>query len=150
MKRRELSKEERELWQQEVAGKKPSVKNPVPKAAVGSELKQKAISAKITPSQSLSAKEKKRIADTIEAIIDLHGLSEAAAHARLARFIAVAVQQRKRRLLVITGKGGGVLKTAVPQWLDAPALRQHIAALATAPREKGGEGALLVLLKKPL
>ena len=153
MKRRELSAEERELWQQEVAGKQsdPALKKPKaekqPKAAA---VKKPAAPRATPPIHSLSAQDRKRFtAATIDATLDLHGLSESAAHQRLERFMDAAVRQGKRRVVVITGKGRGILQASVPAWLEAPRLRAHIAAISLAPPEKGGEGALLVLLKKP-
>src|SRR3954465_2719892 len=58
----------------------------------------------------------------IERRLDLHGMTEAAAHAALDRFIEQAWRQGARMLLVITGKGGagrgeGVLKRNLPRWL---------------------------------
>ena len=154
MKRRELSKEERELWQQEVAGKQPEAASKKPKAEKqpkAAAVKKSAAARANAPVHALSAQDKKRFtAATIDATLDLHGLNESAAHQRLERFIVTAVRQGQRRLVVITGKGKGVLKAAVPVWLEAPRLRAHIAAISAAPPEKGGEGALLVLLKKPL
>lgn len=90
-----------------------------------------------------------RFASKVEATLDLHGLTQAEAHEKLLHFVERAHRQGKRHLLIITGIGKGVLKTAVPLWLDAPNIREHIAAMGPAALEKGGEGALHVLLKKP-
>lgn len=89
----------------------------------------------------------------IEGRIDLHGRTQIEAHDALQRFIARAAGAGKRQLLVITGKGstksaGGVLKSNVPRWLNEPALRRHILAIADARPEHGGTGALYVLLKR--
>jgi DNA-nicking Smr family endonuclease len=58
-------------------------------------------------------------------------------------------------VLVITGRGsgkerqgGGVLKSAVPRWLDEPAFRSHVLAIATAQPRDGGSGALYVMLRR--
>ena len=90
----------------------------------------------------------------IEARLDLHGLTQGEAHDRLAGFIRRAVAAGKRNILVITGKGfkasgeTGVLRQAVPRWLNEPGLRRHIVALRHAQPKDGGEGALYVLLRR--
>jgi DNA-nicking Smr family endonuclease len=92
----------------------------------------------------------------IEARLDLHGKTQTEAHDALDRFLARAQAGGKRCVLVITGKGGrgegegpGVLKSAVPRWLDEPHLRARVIAIAPARPQHGGEGALYVLLRKP-
>jgi DNA-nicking Smr family endonuclease len=89
-----------------------------------------------------------------EAEIDLHHLTQEQAHTALARFVIGSQAAGRRCVLVITGKGYGsqgsigVLKTAVPRWLNEPALRERVLALAHATPAWGGEGALLVLLRR--
>ena len=54
-------------------------------------------------------------------------------------------------MLVITGHGratGGVLKHAVPRWLNEPDLRRHLLAIAPARPQHGGSAALYLLLRK--
>jgi DNA-nicking Smr family endonuclease len=97
----------------------------------------------------------------IDGKIDLHGRSQAEAHDALHAFIHRAHRAGKRCLLVITGKGGvklagmgagersrGVLRQAVPRWLNEPGLRRYILAFDHARPQHGGEGALYVLLKR--
>jgi len=99
----------------------------------------------------------------IEGRLDLHGMTQEAAHAALRRFIAAALRDEKRCVLVITGKGatrqdetdtimpsrrGGVLREAVPRWLAEPSLRSHVVALHPAAAQHGGDGALYVLLRR--
>lgn len=90
----------------------------------------------------------------IEARIDLHGLTQDEAHARLSGFIRRSVARGHRCVLVITGKGYkptgevGVLRRSVPRWLNEPDLRREIVALRHAQPKDGGEGALYVLLKR--
>lgn len=89
-----------------------------------------------------------------EAEIDLHRLNQEDAHTALARFVIGSQAAGRRCVLVITGKGYGsqgsigVLKTAVPRWLNEPALRVRVLALAHATPARGGDGALLVLLRR--
>jgi DNA-nicking Smr family endonuclease len=88
----------------------------------------------------------------IDAVIDLHGLTQAVAHAALFRFVLGSADLGRRCLLVITGKGNGrgtgVLKAEVPRWLNEPSLKPHILAVTRAQPKDGGDGALYVLLKR--
>jgi len=88
----------------------------------------------------------------IAARLDLHGMTQEEAHRALSAAIAAARAAGRRCLLVITGHGrmsGGVLRHAVPRWLDEPGLRRHLLATAPARPEHGGHGALYVLLRRP-
>lgn len=84
----------------------------------------------------------------LDGTLDLHGMTQARAHSALTLFIDTAHQADKRCLLVITGKGQGILKRAVPIWLGDPFLRPKILSVMTAQREHGGDGALYVLLRR--
>lgn len=88
----------------------------------------------------------------IDGRIDLHGLTQEAAHVALNGFIARSYAMGRRCVLVITGKGrregAGVLRSAVPRWLNEPRLRPAILAFTHARPQDGGEGALYVLLKR--
>ncbi len=83
--------------------------------------------------------------------IDLHGMTEAAAHAALAGFITRCVREQKRIVLVITGKGPqgqGVLKQNLSGWLEAPAMRGLVVGFRPALQRDGGEGATYVMLRR--
>lgn len=92
----------------------------------------------------------------IDARIDLHGLSQAAAHARLMRFLAHAQARDLRVLLVITGKGGqgkadgerGVLRRVMPQWIRESAAGSHVLSISSAHPRHGGTGAYYVVLRR--
>jgi DNA-nicking Smr family endonuclease len=89
----------------------------------------------------------------IEDWLDLHGRTQEEAHAALGRFLAAAEAAGRRCVLVITGKGargegGGVLRRMVPRWLNEPANRARVVALAPARPRDGGEGALYLLLRR--
>ena len=89
--------------------------------------------------------------EAVAARIDLHGLTQDAARAALARFIVRSAGEGWRAVLVITGKGvggDGVLRRRVPDWLAEPPIRAHIAGVSEAHRRHGGEGALYVALKR--
>lgn len=98
----------------------------------------------------------------IEARLDLHGMRQREAHAALQAFLVSAQARGDRLVLVITGKGAargsveaapsdgpsGVLRQAVPRWLNEPALRQVVVSFAPAAPRHGGAGALYVRLRK--
>ncbi len=80
--------------------------------------------------------------------LDLHGLSAARAESRLTKFIETAANEGARCVLVITGKGAGILRGYVPEWLKRPPLSGLVLALAEARPIDGGSGALYVLLRR--
>ena len=86
-----------------------------------------------------------------EATIDLHGLTQDRAHARLVTFIAREYEKGTRCIRVVTGVGSpgpGVLRTTVPRWLKEGALRAAVAGVQEAHRRHGGGGALYVYLRR--
>lgn len=87
----------------------------------------------------------------IEAVLDLHGHSQAQAHDALTAFIAQSFGRGLRCVLVITGKGrmsGGVLRNALSGWLDAPTLAAYVLKVAPAKGKHGGGGAFYVYLRR--
>jgi DNA-nicking Smr family endonuclease len=83
--------------------------------------------------------------------LDLHGLTQDEARARLIGFLRRAHEDGWRAAMVITGKGSrgdGVLRRYTPEWLASPELRDIVAGVAEAHRRHGGEGALYVALKR--
>lgn len=87
----------------------------------------------------------------IDGRIDLHGMTQSEAHDALAAFMDKAEGRGWRCVLVITGKGtrgGGVLRAAVPRWLNLPPHRARILSFGAARPKDGGEGALYVLLRR--
>lgn len=87
----------------------------------------------------------------IDARVDLHGLTQAEAHARLADFLAAAQLRGNRCVLVITGRGlrrGGTLRMMTPRWLVDPPNSERVLAYTEAQLRHGGEGALYVLLRR--
>ena len=87
--------------------------------------------------------------------IDLHGTRVDEAKRLLAKRIASAVARELRCLIVVHGLGrrsptpDAVLRDAVPDWLTHGTTARHVLAFAPAPRRLGGDGATLVLLRKP-
>ena len=99
---------------------------------------------------------------TIDARIDLHGMTQTSAHETLVRFLQRSAAQRHRCVLVITGKGGrraededpyanfgaGVLRVQLPRWLEAPELAPLVISSGPAAPQHGGDGARYVLLRR--
>ena len=84
----------------------------------------------------------------IDRRLDLHGHTVARAEIKLHRFIEEASSAGCRCVLVITGKGAGVLKGHVPGWLKEAPSSVLVLALAEARPADGGSGALYVLLRR--
>jgi len=95
--------------------------------------------------------------EPIAARLDLHGRTQAQAHAALLRFLQRAQADGAKTVLVITGKGGGandfasergVLKRQVPLWLALPEFRAYVAGVEDAHVAHGGRGALYVRVRR--
>jgi DNA-nicking Smr family endonuclease len=100
-----------------------------------------------------NAERLKRGLRKIEAVLDLHGMTQAEAHRALAAFIAASSEAGRRCVLVVTGRGlsssgPGVLKASLPRWLEEPPLRRHILAITPAQPRHGGSGAWYLLLRR--
>jgi DNA-nicking Smr family endonuclease len=101
----------------------------------------------------------------IEDRLDLHGLRQAEAQARLRGFLHAASAKGLKTVLVITGKGGeperfdqlaaamgehqrGVLRRSVPIWLAQGDLTRIVVSYGAAGPRHGGAGAFYVRLRK--
>jgi DNA-nicking Smr family endonuclease len=101
----------------------------------------------------------------VDARIDLHGFDQREAYLRLRGFLGEAHARGDRLVLVITGKGGGggapdrlgelaggrgrgVLRRNLPQWLAEPEFRQMVSSYTQAGTRHGGAGALYVQLRR--
>ena len=83
-------------------------------------------------------------------IIDLHGYTLHSSKLLLHRFIPNCYEKNIRNILIITGKGQnnkGTLKKEVPKWLNDRFFKKFLVNFNQAPRNFGGEGALLVRIK---
>ena len=127
----------------------PPVKRPAPAFGVDGATAERLRRGKIEP----------------DATIDLHGMTQAQAHARLVTFVRRGHEIGNRCLLVITGKGSpsqrketgqgfamperskaGVLRTLVPLWLEE--LRSLVTGVQSAHQRHGGGGAVYVYLRR--
>ena len=95
---------------------------------------------------------------------DLHGYSIEKANSTIEQIISKCYKNSIYQILVITGKGihsknesnvfssseYNKLKNTIPLFIkNKPDLASKIKNIATAPTEQGGEGALIINLKKP-
>ena len=117
---------------------------------------------KMPPLSPFERRLKQRVArgrEPIDARIDLHGLTQAEAHAALLRFLRRAQADGGKIALIVTGKGAGrserdsaiergVLKRQVPLWLSLPEFRPLIVGFEDAHASHGGQGALYVRLRR--
>jgi len=131
----------------------PPIPQPPPLAAIEKGLKRKLVRGR-------------READ---ARIDLHGMTQEAAHRRLIGFLRQSQAAGHALVIVITGKGApkrlreldedpfrpdpyasrGVLRRVVPQWLALPEMRSLVIGFEEAAIGHGGAGALYVRIRRP-
>lgn len=121
--------------------------------------------------QTIEQSRQKKIASgqvSIDSKIDLHGLRQHEAYDELRAFLFRAIERGHRHVLVITGKGTriseqeaqdfyadfnsdqkrGVIKAALPGWLNNPDLAPHIISFGPAHQRHGGAGATYIHLRK--
>ena len=94
---------------------------------------------------------------------DFHGYSIDAANKKAEELISKSFEEGVRELLIITGKGThsnkeenvytskeyGKLKSTLPEFIkNSPELSSKIEKMKQAPEELGGNGALVIKLKK--
>ena len=92
-----------------------------------------------------------------EASLDLHGMTLAAAEQAVVRFLARAVAQDLRVVLIVTGKGqrvesgrqfAGRIRSEFVGWLNRADNRAHVRAVRAAHAHHGGSGAFYLLLRR--
>lgn len=94
----------------------------------------------------------------VEGKLDLHGYTEDRAYDAVVSFIKRSYQSEKRCVIIVTGKGSkssedvifgkGVLKNMLPKWLNNQDLRPFILSFNHPSENMGGEGALMILLRR--
>ena len=172
---RNLSDEERALWESVAkqvkplrkkartakplrpAAEPPSDLRPAPARPVVSVPVPKPKAA--PPLAPLGRREKSKLSrgrSEIDARIDLHGMTQLRAHRALLSFLQRAHADGATFVLVITGKGKvggaederGVLRRQVPNWLGLPEFRALVVGFEEAHIGHGGEGALYVRIRR--
>jgi DNA-nicking Smr family endonuclease len=88
-----------------------------------------------------------------DAELDLHGLNARQARRALVEQLEAARARGVRCVLVVHGRGQHseatpVLRHELPDWLRERPLAAIVMAFCTAPADRGGSGALLVLLRR--
>ena len=144
---RKPSELDEKTWRAATADIKPlKKKRTVPKALTPEQLAKKPIKPKAAFVVRAASN-----ARAYDAKLDLHGLTESAAHSTLMAWVGQQVKRGARRLLVITGKGAkgsSIIRTNVPRWLDVPPTAQNISGIEQAPPTLGGKGAYIIKLTK--
>ena len=88
------------------------------------------------------------------AILDLHGMSAAAARAAVEAFVVDAFRAGRRCVLIVHGRGRNsrdrtpVLKEGLKSWLAHGRVGRSVLAFTSARPADGGTGALYVLLRR--
>ena len=85
-----------------------------------------------------------------DATLDLHGYNLYSAKLVLHKYLIDCYNKNIRNVLVITGKGingNGVLKKEVPKWLTDYILKNFLIRYDIAPKNFGGDGALLLRIR---
>jgi DNA-nicking Smr family endonuclease len=91
---------------------------------------------------------------SIQAHLDLHGMTQPDAREALTAFIVESVRKGRRAVLVVHGRGlrspgrQAVLKHAAAQWLSHGVAGGYVLAFVTARPSDGGAGAVYVLLRR--
>lgn len=88
-----------------------------------------------------------------QATLDMHGFTQAEAIHQFHHFLVEAANNDLRVLRVITGYGkmnggNGVLRAALPRWVNLPENRRLILSYHQARPQDGGAGAWILLLKR--
>ena len=166
-KRQRLNPQDRALWGEFTRSVRPlTPRSPAPlsRSARAPAAASGSLSAPVRKAapqvEAIERRQKQQLARgrvEIDARLDLHGKTQAQAHAELMRFLRRAQSEGAKFVLVITGKGAfprnhggepGVLKRQVPLWLRAPEMRSCVSAFEQAHVVHGGEGALYVRLRR--
>ena len=84
----------------------------------------------------------------IDAEIDLHGMDRFEAREKIENFIFDSFLNGNRYINIITGKGSGVIRRVVQDFLDDEKSYKFIISFSNAHRKQGGDGAFVLHLRK--
>ena len=82
------------------------------------------------------------------ATLDLHGLNIEDARVSFLSFLDTCWKYKYNYVLIITGKGKGILKKAFIEWLKEDEIFPLIIGYSIAHRLQGGDGAFVLHLRK--
>jgi len=84
----------------------------------------------------------------LDAEIDLHGFNRFEARDKIEEFIIQSINMGYRYINVITGKGSGIIRGAIIDFLHEESTFRYIIGYSSAHRKMGGEGAIVLHLRK--
>ncbi len=87
----------------------------------------------------------------VQAVIDLHNMTQDEAHRALNNFITSSAKNKYKVVRVITGKGKGgvgVIRKNIEEWINMHPIRPLVLGFDYAHKSDGGIGALNVLLRR--
>lgn len=145
----EISKFDKKVWENYISNLEKSVLLPRNNSIIDTRRNKVEIILKNHKSfNEFKSFKKKKLNPNIS--LDLHGYTLYSAKLALQKFISNCYEKNIRNILIITGKGqnnNGALKEEVPKWLTDKFFNKYIVSFSLAPRQLGGEGALLVRIK---
>ncbi len=187
-KKPDLDRDDLDLWRQVTENLKPlpdkarnrnpadlpeKARAPTPNTAPLRPVKKTPISERAVPPEVIppppkpAAMETRRIRKlargitSFDAKIDLHGMTQKEAHARLMMFLREAKNRGNRNVLVVTGKGRagarepepgreapGVIRRNIRHWLNEPVFAELVAAWSPARQHHGGDGAIYIQVRR--
>lgn len=87
---------------------------------------------------------------TPNATLDLHGMTLDRAHEALRAYLPLKAAEGIRLLLIITGKGEGILKNALPEILCRDDIAPFVVCYEQASPFHGGSGAFYAVLRQKI
>lgn len=179
MKRRTLTREEKTLWAhvqrsvspfpgrtlEQLISETPAARDAMMKKAAAPQTQLQPQTPRapqpppLAPIERSLLRKVKRGRRDIDGVLDLHGLTQGAAHQALLNFLHRKQNDGASLVIVITGKGAmggyddpdrerGVLRRMVPHWLRLADLRSIVLGFEQAAAQHGGDGALYVRLRR--
>ena len=142
-----ISKEDKKLWSEYISNLNSYTLKFNPKNNVISNKSLYKIDLK--ESKSFSKLLKKGLLK-LDNVVDFHGYRLNDAKIALKNFVIMSYKFNHKNILVITGKGqnnSGALKKELPNWLCQKEVSKYIISFMHAPKNLGGEGAVLIRVK---
>ena len=142
-----ITKEDKKLWSEYISNLNSHTLKLNPKNNVISNKSLYKINLK--ESKSFSKLLKKGLLK-LDNVVDFHGYRLNDAKTALKNFVIMSYKFNHKNILVITGKGqnnSGALKKELPNWLCQKEVSKYIISFMHAPKNLGGEGAVLIRVK---